>query len=103
MTIWNDDEKKKEFKRQYEEYCKGSMSLEDRKRFEKLLALMFVQDFQSKNSLPIYLLWGCLFALLADVGYKVVIGSDWITPLGCLVGLIIFGTLLFYIASVTPD
>ncbi len=103
MSFWNDDEKKKEFKRQYEEYCKGSMSLEDRKRFEKLLALMFVQDFQSKNSLPIYLLWGCLFALLADVGYKVVIGSDWITPLGCLTGLIIFGTLLFYIASVTPD
>lgn len=29
MSFWN-DEKKKEFKRQYEEYCSGSMGPEDK-------------------------------------------------------------------------
>ena len=56
MSFWN-DEKKKEFKRQYEEYCSGSMGPEDKKRFEKLLVLLAVHDFQNKNSLPIYLVW----------------------------------------------
>ena len=50
MSFWN-DEKKKEFKRQYEEYCSGSMGPEDKKRFEKLLVLLAVHDFQNKNSL----------------------------------------------------
>lgn len=94
MSFWN-DEKKKEFKRQYEEYCSGSMGPEDKKRFEKLLVLLAVHDFQNKNSLPIYLLWGCLLALLVDAVYKAVIGGDWITPLGCLIGVVGFGTLLF--------
>lgn len=102
MSFWN-DEKKKEFKRQYEEYCSGSMGPEDKKRFEKLLVLLAVHDFQNKNSLPIYLLWGCLLALLVDAVYKAVIGGDWITPLGCLIGVVGFGTLLFFIASITPD
>lgn len=102
ISFWN-DEKKKEFKRQYEEYCSGSMGPEDKKRFEKLLVLLAVHDFQNKNSLPIYLLWGCLLALLVDAVYKAVIGGDWITPLGCLIGVVGFGTLLFFIASITPD
>ena len=45
MSFWN-DEKKKEFKRQYEEYCSGSMGPEDKKRFEKLLVLLAVHDLR---------------------------------------------------------
>lgn len=61
MSFWN-DEKKKEFKRQYEEYCSGSMGPEDKKRFEKLLVLLAVHDFQNKKQSPYLPLMGMPFS-----------------------------------------
>lgn len=93
----------KELLRQYQEYCKGTLSQEEKKRFEKIYRLLYIQGFQKENSCLLYILWCCLFALLIDAGYKAVIGGDWITPLAGLSVTIFFGFILFFIASITPD
>ena len=82
------NETQKELLRQYQEYCKGTLSQEEKKRFEKIYRLLYIQGFQKENS--------CLFALLIDAGYKAIIGGDWITPLAGLSGMIIFGFILFF-------
>lgn len=97
------NEAQKELLRQYQEYCKGTLSQEEKKRFEKIYRLLYIQGFQKENSCLLYILWGCLFALLIDAGYKAIIGGDWITPLAGLSGMIIFGFILFFIVSITPD
>ncbi|AXB80901.1 hypothetical protein ACG98G_06885 [Megasphaera hexanoica] len=97
------NEAQKELLRQYQEYCKGTLSQEEKKRFEKIYRLLYIQGFQKENSCLLYILWGCLFALLIDAGYKTIIGGDWITPLAGLIGMIVFGFILFFIASITPD
>ena len=97
------NEVQKELMRQYQEYCKGTLSQEEKKRFEKIYRLLYIQGFQKENSCLLYILWCCLFALLIDAGYKAVIGGDWITPLSGLSVTIFFGFILFFIASITPD
>lgn len=97
------NEAQKELLRQYQEYCKGTLSQEEKKRFEEIYRLLYIQGFQKENSCLLYILWCCLFALLIDAGYKAVIGGDWITPLAGLIGMIVFGFILFFIASTTPD
>lgn len=97
------NEAQKDLLRQYQEYCKGTLSQEEKKRFEKIYRLLYIQGFQKENSCLLYILWCCLFALLIDAGYKAVIGGDWITPLAGLSGMIFFGFILFFIASITPD
>lgn len=97
------NEAQKELLRQYQEYCKGTLSQEEKKRFEEIYRLLYIQGFQKENSCLLYILWGCLFALLIDAGYKAIIGGDWITPLAGLSGMIIFGFILFFIVSITPD
>ena len=97
------NEAQKELLRQYQEYCKGTLSQEEKKRFEKIYRLLYIQGFQKENSCLLYILWGCLFALLIDAGYKAIIGGDWITPLAGLSGMIILGFILFFIVSITPD
>lgn len=97
------DMAQKELLRQYQEYCKGTLSQEEKKRFEEIYRLLYIQGFQKENSCLLYILWCCLFALLIDAGYKAVIGGDWITPLAGLSGMIVFGFILFFIASITPD
>lgn len=97
------NEAQKELLRQYQEYCKGTLSQKEKKRFEEIYRLLYIQGFQKENSCLLYILWCCLFALLIDAGYKAVIGGDWITPLAGLIGMIVFGFILFFIASITPD
>lgn len=97
------NEAQKELLRQYQEYCKGTLSQEEKKRFEEIYRLLYIQGFQKENSCLLYILWGCLFALLIDAGYKAIIGGDWITPLAGLSGMIILGFILFFIVSITPD
>lgn len=97
------NEAQKELLRQYQEYCKGTLSQEEKKRFEKIYRLLYIQGFQKENSCLLYILWGCLFVLLIDAGYKAIIGGDWITPLAGLSGMIILGFILFFIVSITPD
>ena len=97
------NEAQKDLLRQYQEYCKGTLSQEEKKRFEKIYRLLYIQGFQKENSCLLYILWCCLFALLIDAGYEAVIGGDWITPLAGLRGMIFFGFILFFIASITPD
>lgn len=97
------NEAQKELLRQYQEYCKGTLGQEEKKRFEEIYRLLYIQGFQKENSCLLYILWCCLFALLIDAGYKAVIGGDWITPLAGLSGMIVFGFILFFIASITPD
>lgn len=97
------NEAKTELLRQYQAYCKGTLSQKEKKRFEKIYRLLYIQGFQKENSCLLYILWCCLFALLIDAGYKAVIGGDWITPLAGISGMIVFGFILFFIASITPD
>lgn len=94
---------REELLRQHQDYCKGTLSPEERKRFEKTYRLLCVQAFQKENGCLLYILWLCFFALIIDAGYRAVTGGDWITPLACLSGMVIFGFILFFIASITPD
>lgn len=76
-----------------------NLSPEEKKDIEKQFRLLMFKSFHEEVCPLQYALWICFLGLIIDAGYKAITGGDWVTPLACFGGLLIFGAIAFVLAS----
>lgn len=92
------NQEQEEFLRKFRNY--ENLSPEEKKEVEKQFRILMFKSFNEEVCPLKYALWICFLGLLIDAGYKAVTGGDWVTPLACFSGLLIFGAITFVLASI---
>lgn len=91
---------KKSFQEDLQQWANyQSLSSEERKRLSRKGALLMGTSFQKEYGCFQYAVWAAFIGLILDSAYMAMIGEDWIAPIVCLVGLILFALLAFIIVS----
>ena len=76
-----------------------ALSKREKKHLQRKGALLLGVSFQKEYGCFQYVVWMVFIGLLLDSAYMAMIGEDWISPIVCLAGLILFAFLVFVIAS----
>lgn len=92
------NQEQEELLRKFRNY--ENLSPEEKKEVEKQFRILMFKSFNEEVCPLKYALWICFLGLLIDAGYKAVTGGDWVTPLACFGGLLIFGAITFVLASI---
>lgn len=71
----------------------------EQKRLQKRGTVLVGTSFQKEYGCFQYVTWMIFTAILIDAFCSVITGGDWITPLICAVGLIVFAAITYVIAS----